>query len=441
MSDSIRVEHLSKQYVLGKASQQTMLRERLVNLLKNPFAGKLVAPETLWALRDISFSVNAGEVIGIIGRNGAGKSTLLKVLSKITYPTSGRVKVRGRVASLLEVGTGFHDELTGRENIYLNGSILGMKRREVDAKLDQIIDFAGVERFIDTPIKRFSSGMRLRLGFAVAAHLDPDVLIVDEVLAVGDAGFQKKSLSAMEDLRKGGRTVLFVSHNMAAVENLCSRGIWIDSGCVRQDGATHEVIRSYLSSFAETQRNASDLSVVGTRHGNGDIRYTSMAFLSLDGQPQLVTRSGDSIRLRFYYHAMKTIPHPSFGFRLLTEMGTLVTDTSTWHHSLDIPEIAPGDGYLDLEIDFLNLLPGRYDFSLWITGLSQIVYDGVEHCARLEVELANVYRSGRQIDARSGIVYFPQKWNLRGLHGEQLSRVEEPAEVEHEKWSPSRPQR
>jgi lipopolysaccharide transport system ATP-binding protein len=440
MSDSIRVEHLSKQYLLGKASQQTMLRERLTNFLKNPFTRETAVTDTLWALRDVSFGIQEGEVVGIIGRNGAGKSTLLKVLSKITHPTSGRVKVHGRVASLLEVGTGFHEELTGRENIFLNGSILGMKQREVEAKLDQIIEFAGVERFIDTPIKRYSSGMRLRLGFAVAAHLDPDVLIVDEVLAVGDAGFQKKCLSVMEDLRKGGRTVLFVSHNMAAVENLCSRGIWIDSGRIRQDGPTRQVIESYLSSFAETQQSASDLSVVESRHGNGDIRYTGISFLSLDGQPQLVTRSGDSIRLRFHFHAKKTIPYPSFGFRLLTEMGTLVTDTSTWHHSLDIPEIASGESYLDLEIDFLNLLPGRYDLSLWITGLGQIVYDGVEHCAKLEVELANVYRSGRQLDSRSGIVYFPQKWNLQGLRSERLSRAGEPSEEEREKWSAHRTQ-
>jgi lipopolysaccharide transport system ATP-binding protein len=424
MSDSIRVEHLSKQYLLGRANQQTMLRERLANLLKNPFTKETAVTDTLWALRDVSFGIKEGEVVGIIGRNGAGKSTLLKVLSKITYPTSGRVKVWGRIASLLEVGTGFHEELTGRENIFLNGSILGMKQREVEAKLERIIDFAGVERFIDTPIKRYSSGMRLRLGFAVAAHLDPDVLIVDEVLAVGDAGFQRKCLSVMEDLRKGGRTVLFVSHNMAAVENLCSRSIWIDSGRVRQDGPTHEVIQSYLSSFAETQQSASDLSAVETRHGNGDIRYTGISFLSKDGRPQLVTRSGDSIRLRFHYRAKKTIPHPSFGFRLLTEMGTLVTDTSTWHHNLDIPEIAPGDGHLDLEIDFLNLLPGRYDFSLFITGLSQIVYDGVEHCARIEVELANIYRSGKEIDSRSGIVFFPQRWVLPDTHSEQISSAD-----------------
>jgi lipopolysaccharide transport system ATP-binding protein len=424
MKNSIYVEHISKQYQLGKMSQSGMLRERLANFFKNPLAGKTDTPETLWALKDVSFTVREGEVVGIIGRNGAGKSTLLKVLSKITYPTSGRMKVHGRVASLLEVGTGFHEELTGRENIYLNASILGMKRREVEAKLQQIIEFAGVERFIDTPIKRYSSGMRLRLGFAVAAHLDPDVLIVDEVLAVGDAGFQKKCLSVMEDLRKGGRTVLFVSHNMAAVENLCSRGIWIDSGQVREDGPAQRVITSYMSTFANSQQASSDLDGDRSRPGTGEIRYTGISFLDIAGQPQPLTRSGDSLRIRFEYRANVPIPYPSFGFRLHTELGTLVTDTSTWHHSLDFPEVAPGEGYLDLEIDSLNLLPGRYYFSLWITGVAGIVYDAVEHCACLEVELANVYRSGRSIDGRFGIVYFPQRWNLQGLHCNSFSSTE-----------------
>src|ERR1700686_4251577 len=224
MTESITVEELSKRYELGALQHETQLRDQLVHFLRAPFRRR--APkEILWALRDVSFKVDEGEVVGIIGRNGAGKSTLLKILSKITYPTSGRVRARGRVASLLEVGTGFHEELTGRENIFLNGSILGMSRKEVERKLDAIVEFSGVERFIDTPIKRYSSGMRLRLGFAGAAQLDPDNLIVDEVLAVGDAQFQKKCLATMGDLRRGGRTVLFVSHNLAAVENLCSRGI------------------------------------------------------------------------------------------------------------------------------------------------------------------------------------------------------------------------
>jgi lipopolysaccharide transport system ATP-binding protein len=435
MNDSIVVEKVSKMYLLGAARQEGMLREQLVNFVKHPFAKRSAEAETIWALRDVSFSVQQGEVVGLVGRNGAGKSTLLKVLSKITSPTSGRVKVTGRVASLLEVGTGFHEELTGRENVFLNGSILGMKKREVESKLDEIVAFAGVERFIDTPIKRYSSGMRLRLGFAVAAHLDPDVLIIDEVLAVGDAGFQKKCLTVMEDLRKGGRTVLFVSHNMAAVENLCSRGIWIDNGGIREDGETHHVIESYMSTFAEAQQTAADLTRIESRQGSGEIRYTGISFLSMDEEPQPLTRSGDSIRLRFFYHANQPILHPSFGFRLLTELGTLVTDTSTWHHSLEIPEIAPGDGYLDLEIDFLNLLPGRYNFSLWITGLGGVIYDGIEHCARIEIELANIYRSGKVIDGRFGIVFFPQRWNLQGLHAEQLSRAKAVPAGDRSKWS------
>ena len=438
MSTSISVENISKMYRLGAANQENMLRERIVNFLRNPFGKKTDTDDIIWALRDVSFSVKQGEVVGLVGRNGAGKSTLLKVLSNITYPTSGQVKVRGRVASLLEVGTGFHEELTGRENVFLNGSILGMKKREVESKLDAIIEFAGVERFIDTPIKRYSSGMRLRLGFAVAAHLDPDVLIVDEVLAVGDAAFQKKCLSVMEDLRSGGRTVLFVSHNLAAVENLCSRGIWIDNGRVRQDGPTHEIIQSYMAAFTEKHQNSSDLSGVEFRHGSGDLRYTGVAFLTLDGQPQPLTRSGDSLKIRFFYRAQKTVPYPSFGLRLLTELGTLVTDTSTWHHSIDITEIPAGDGYIDLDIDFLNLLPGRYDFSLWITGVGGMIHDGVEHCARLEVEMANVYRSGKNIDGRFGIVYFPQKWNLQGLYAEHLSHADEAVEADREKWSTSR---
>jgi lipopolysaccharide transport system ATP-binding protein len=426
MSDSIRIEHLSKLYLLGKASQQTMLRERVANFLKNPFARDSVTAETLWALRDVSFSVKEGEVVGIIGRNGAGKSTLLKVLSKITYPTSGRVKVRGRVASLLEVGTGFHEELTGRENVYLNGSILGMKRREVEAKLDQIVEFSGVERFVDTPIKRYSSGMRLRLGFAVAAHLDPDVLIVDEVLAVGDAGFQKKCLGVMQDLRKGGRTVLFVSHNMAAVENLCSRGIWIDSGQIREDGETRTVIQSYMSLFSEAEQSGSDLTRLEIRRGSGEIQYTRIEFLSPDGQPQPVTRSGDPLTIRLHYHAKKPIPYPSFGFRLTTDLGTLVTEVGTWHHGIDIPEVLPGDGHLDLEVDFVNLLQSSYYLSLWITGLDAKVYDGAEFCTRLEIGATNIYRSTRVIDSHYGILYFPQRWVLDGLPS---ARTEQPSVV------------
>ena len=213
--------------------------------------------EELWALRDVSFTVEQGEVLGIIGRNGAGKSTLLKILSRVTAPTSGRIKVKGRIASLLEVGTGFHPELTGRENIYLNGAILGMSRKEIDRKFDEIVDFSEVEKFIDTPVKRYSSGMYVRLAFAVAAHLEPEILVVDEVLAVGDAEFQKKCLGKMGDVAKEGRTVLFVSHNMGAIENLCSHGILLEFGALTTCGSIRTVVEKYLSGLHSTSNMGS----------------------------------------------------------------------------------------------------------------------------------------------------------------------------------------
>ena len=427
MTETITVENLSKRYVLGALQQETQLRDQLIRLVRAPFRHR-PPKEILWALRDVSFTVQEGEVVGIIGRNGAGKSTLLKILSKITYPTSGRVRTRGRVASLLEVGTGFHEELTGRENIFLNGSILGMKKREVDAKLDAIVAFSGVERFIDTPIKRYSSGMRLRLGFAVAAHLEPDVLIVDEVLAVGDAAFQKKCLTAMKDLRGGGRTVLFVSHNMAAVENLCSRGIWIANGQVRLDGATHDVIEAYMASFASAEDAVSELTSVEGRRGGGEIRYTKVEFLSAERELQTVTRSGKGIVIRLHYRASEPIERPAFGFKMLTELGTLVTDTSTWLHGLDIPLVPAGDGYIDLEIDALNLLPGRYYLSLWLDSVvTHKVYDSIEHAVHLDVEEAPIYNSSRRIDSRYGLVFFPQQWHLDGIGSAPAIEASRPA--------------
>ena len=254
MARSIVVDNVSKSYRLGEAHHR-MLREALTDAFRTLFRRrKRQSPALKWALNGVSLEVESGEVVGIIGRNGAGKSTLLKVLSRITYPTSGQVDVRGRVGSLLEVGTGFHDELTGRENVYLNGSILGMKKREIDAAMEQIVAFADIGEFLDTPIKRYSSGMRMRLGFSVAAHLSTDVLFVDEVLAVGDIGFQKKCLGTIRELGSGGRTILFVSHNMAAIENLCKRTIWISDGRVQMDGDTHAVIKAYLDSFGAPRR-------------------------------------------------------------------------------------------------------------------------------------------------------------------------------------------
>jgi lipopolysaccharide transport system ATP-binding protein len=326
--------------------------------------------------------------------------------------------VNGRVAALLEVGTGFHQELTGRENIYMNGSILGMRKNEVDRKLEAIVEFSGVEKFLDTPIKHYSTGMRLRLGFAVAAHLDPDILIVDEVLAVGDAAFQKKCLTAMGNLRAGARTVLFVSHNLAAVENLCRRCVWIDGGKVCMDGESRDVIAAYMRSMTSAHTNSSDLSDVQDRRGNGKIRYRGVEFLSPEGNVLRLIRAGDPVVMRFHYFASEPIPQPSFGFRMYTDMGTLITETGTWHHGIAIPVVEPGEGYLDLEIASLNLLPAKYTLSLWLTDMvGVVVYDNVEHSVAFEVETANIYQSGRDIDSRCGIVFFPQKWNLSGTVG------------------------
>ena len=420
MAHSIIVKNLSKQYRIGQRHRETMLRDALVNLVKGPFRKGQTKNETIWALKDVSFVVEEGEIVGLIGRNGAGKSTLLKALSKITYPTLGGITVRGRVAALLEVGTGFHHELTGRENIYLNGSILGLTKKEIDAQSEAIVAFAGVEKFIDTPIKRYSSGMRLRLGFAVAAHLVPDILLVDEVLAVGDVDFQKKCLQAMNDLRGGGRTVLFVSHNMAAVENLCPRTIWIDNGQIRQDGETREVITAYLSTFAGSQSTGFDLHQMETRGGSGEVRHTSLQYLDLDKRPKEIIRSGDSLIVRLHYHVKKRVLNPHFGLKIYTDLGTLITDVNTWGTGFEIPFLPPGDGHLDLKIDFLNLMPGRYHISLWLAGI-RVLYDVLEHCAVLDVEASNFYQSGRGIESRFGLIFLPCKWELDGLHHDEES--------------------
>jgi len=407
---SIIVENLAKRYTLGTRSDSTQLREHVMKLFRGSFSERRVEKH-VWALRDLSFNVREGEVVGILGRNGAGKSTLLKVLSRITSPTSGRISVRGRVASLLEVGTGFHEELTGRENVFLNGSILGMRQREVKQRFDAIVSFAGVEDFIDTPIKRYSSGMRLRLGFAVAAHLEPDVLVVDEVLAVGDAAFQKKCITAMEGLRSGGRTVLFVSHNMAAVENLCSRGIWIERGTLQMDGDAREVIKAYLASYGGQCSTDSGLDF-SNRTGTGEIRFTQVERLNPDGTPAEVTQCGGGVVLRIHFTATEMVRFPIFGMQLFTSMGTLVCGAGTWHQGLSIPSVEPGAGFIDVEFEMLNLLPGRYSISLWVTtDAGSAVIDGDVRLP-LDIEQADVYGGGRAIDGKSGIVFFPQRWRL-----------------------------
>lgn len=410
---AVTVRELSKSFVLGSGAQPT-LREMIMSAVTPRVRAERIRKSTLWALRDVSFDIQQGELVGIIGRNGAGKSTLLKLLSRITYPTKGTVNVVGRVGSLLEVGTGFHEELTGRENIYLNGSILGMRRREIDRRLDEIIDFADVERFIDTPIKRYSSGMRLRLGFSVAAHLDTDILFVDEVLAVGDAAFQRKCLAAMGELRSHGRTVLFVSHNMTAVEHLCPRAIWIEGGTVKQDRAAADVIRDYMSTSAGLRQATLDLAAAVDRRGEGSIRYCGLDILDLNGNPQPLVRSGEGLRLRLHYEAFATVTNPIFGIRLFSASGTFLTDVSTWNLGIEVSTVDPGRGHVDLAIDQLNLMPGRYFLSLWLSRPGG-VYDVLEQCAALDVETSNYYKSGRGIESRFGVIVLPCRWDMTGM--------------------------
>jgi len=339
MSDiAIHIEKLSKQFHIGGPQQKyPTLRDKIADALVAPFrrAGKLLRgqatgaaelDEIIWALRDVSFDIKRGEVVGIIGRNGAGKSTLLKILSRITEPTTGFVDIYGRVSSLLEVGTGFHHELTGRENIYLNGAILGMKRVEIDRKFDEIVAFSEVEKFIDTPVKHYSSGMLVRLAFSVAAHLEPEILIIDEVLAVGDVRFQKKCLNKMEDVGQEGRTVLFVSHNMPAVARLCQRTILLDEGKVIIDGPSHQVVRAYLDTGSDTsaERVWSDPATAPT----GEVaRLRAVRVRMEDGPPTESIDIKQPIVVEMEYEVLKEghvlLPH----FRFLNEDGIHLFET------------------------------------------------------------------------------------------------------------------
>ena len=415
MKETIVVDSISKRYQLGQFQGDTMFREALMQFFRAPFSRS--QQPTLWALKDISFRVKAGEVVGIIGRNGAGKSTLLKVLSRITYPTTGSIQVSGRIASLLEVGTGFHEELTGRENIYLNGSIMGMKKKEIDRKLPKIVEFAAVEKFLDTPIKRYSSGMRMRLGFAVAAHLDPDILLVDEVLAVGDSQFQKKCLDTMSDLRTSGRTVLFVSHNVAAVENLCHRTLWIDSGRIRQDGPTSEVIKAYMSTFANAQHGGASLEHVESRTGNGEARFTGVEFLNAAGHFINYIPCGGHIIIRLHFRVYTTIRDLRVGLELFTDMGIRLAATNNWATGYYVPVVEPGESCMDLEIDFLNIMPGRYYLSLWL-GPFEDTQDMLQNAVIMDVEPTDYFKTGRGIERRFGLVFFPSRWKSDQLRSE-----------------------
>jgi len=410
----ISVEHLTKKYDLGVIGTGTLTRdlERWWARVRNrpdPYAiiGREDARkrygESILALDDVSFTVQQGEALGIIGRNGAGKSTLLKILSRVTAPTSGIVKVKGRIGSLLEIGTGFHPELTGRENIYLNGAILGMRKDEVSRKFDEIVDFSGVEKFIDTPVKRYSSGMYVRLGFAVAAHLDPEILIVDEVLAVGDSEFQRKCLGKMGDVASEGRTVLFVSHNMISIQNLCRNTILLENGQITQYSLTEDVISSYL-----TNSKPANKFIPNTAARLGDFRVRIEDFDIHPSNPQ----TGQPLKclMRIYVNEKikrKTIVDFSISFK--TEYGQNIFQLHSGHVQNGV-KLKPGFSVVSAEIQQLQLTPGTYHISLWV-GSGRINHDWIPEAYQFQV-FPGMVTDGIYIDNRGYPMIAPSKWSL-----------------------------
>lgn len=406
MSKVISVEHLSKTYRLGQIGAGTLAEDLKVwwakkNGKPNPLLkigqtdyGNRDS-ETVWALRDVSFGVQQGEVLGIIGRNGAGKSTLLKILSRITAPSSGVVKVKGRIASLLEVGTGFHPDLTGRENIYLNGAILGMSQSDVKRKFDEIVDFAEVEKFIDTPVKRYSSGMYVRLAFAVAAHLEPEILIVDEVLAVGDSGFQKKCLGKMSDVADAGRTILFVSHNMQAVLKLCSRSVLISCGQIISSGPTNEIVYQYLEEAMALNEEANFLPFY--EYPDTELSFRKVRILDHNGKPTAYIDATKEFTVELYYQVRKRIEAAQIALTLWNSEGQCVFETT----DLDDPSI---------EID-RTLENGNYKAVCNIP--SAFIRPG-----KYTIDLASSIPGVRMLDLRTGCIAFEAV-----DHGTSVSRL------------------
>jgi len=422
MSDlAIRAEGLGKRYRIGaRQARYRTLRETLVDAAKAP--GRALrgsrgtelstpASTTIWALRGVSFQAKQGEVIGIIGRNGAGKSTLLKILSRITKPTEGRADIAGRVGSLLEVGTGFHPELTGRENIYLNGAILGMRRRELDRKFDEIVAFAEIEKFLDTPVKHYSSGMFVRLAFAVAAHLDPEILVVDEVLSVGDAAFQRKSLGKMGEVAESGRTVLFVSHNLAAVQNLCQRGIVLDQGGVRFDGSQTDALVHYHRSLEEV-RGAISLSARTDRIGSGVIRLVGVELRDSAGQRIAAVASGQTFDIFLYYESSEAYDRDAVrvGVRCISNMGIPVFSQTTGIMKADFRAI-PKSGAFVCRIRRLPLPPSIYDLNVAIKAGGDYA-DYIHGAAEIQVVDGDFFGTGEMPPTSVGACLVDGEWRL-----------------------------
>ena len=406
MDSSIAIEanNLSKKYRLGTIGMSS-LREDLSRWwgrkkqnasteINTKTAGidqsRMINDSEFWALHDLNFKIQKGEVVGLIGANGSGKSTLLKILSRITEPTEGEVRIRGKVASLLEVGTGFHPELTGRENVYINGAILGMTRKEVDTKFDEIIDFAGVADFIDTPIKRYSSGMTVRLGFAVAAHLDPDILIVDEVLAVGDAAFQKKCIGRMNDIAELGRTVLFVSHNMASIDALCSKGILLKNGKIRNSGKISSIISEYLSDLGTFE--SKDISERSDRVGSGEIKLQKILLFDQEMVETTQLISGRKCFIKFIFNQFSNYNQSlDFGVGIDNANGQRITTLSSTFMGVNF---RPADlNFITIKFPKLSLSPGEYKLTTFL-GKDEKPCDWITNAFSFKVHSGDYYGFG-----------------------------------------------
>jgi len=417
-SPAIIMDNIGKRYKIGMREKcDKSFREAVADACTAPFRRlrslreKTTGEDTIWALKDVSFQIQPGQVVGIIGRNGAGKSTLLKILSRITEPTTGRARIRGRIGSLLEVGTGFHPELTGQENIYLNGAILGMKKAEIDRKFDRIVAFAEVDKFLNTPVKRYSSGMRVRLAFAVAAHLDPEILLVDEVLAVGDAAFQKKCLGKMEDVSKQGRTVLFVSHNMSIIQKLCSRTLHLSAGSVVADGDTRQVVENYLAATQPASETPS-LYNLPRAHGLGglgeQIRFTKCSLLDSAGNVAPNILFGEPFAVRLEARSKSQFQELSVVIGIESFNGDMIASPAS-EDSKTFFSASP-DRPLSVVARFNDFLltPGVYWLTIAIRN-GRVGVDQVVQAARFEV-LQATYRDFNPHSGTWGYVHTTAHW-------------------------------
>ncbi len=431
MQPIIRVHNLSKRYRIGRVEPYRTLRESIVRSVTAParIARAMLGggardgaahdgERHVWALRDVSFDVMPGEVLGLIGRNGAGKSTLLKLLSRITEPSAGRAEIYGRVGSLLEVGTGFHLELTGRENIYLSGAILGMRRAEIQRKFDEIVAFAEVEKFIDTPVKHYSSGMHVRLGFAVAAHLEPEILLVDEVLAVGDAAFQKKCLGKMGDVARAGRTIIFVSHNMAAIESLCSSCLLIGAGRLEAEGEPAQIVMRYMASELRGHGGVRSLIEHQGRRGGSTPIMRSVSLRAGDEVPTDVVRMGSPLEATVDFGAPHPI-RPVLGITLKTAEGMPLFGVSNRWTNQGVDAQRVSSGTITCGFESLPLMPGTYQLDLYLGdfGDPSRDLDIIRDAISFEVVPADLLGTGMLPNPADGPIFWTAKWRA-GIAGE-----------------------